>query len=255
MQAPLVLITRPREQAAALCARLHEAGLRCECLPTLATEASPEATPPTPASQWDRLIFVSSAAVRFGWPMLQAADPAFAQRALAAVGPGSAQALRELGCKEVLAPDNGGAEALLRMDAMRAIGGRRVLILAAPGGRQVLQDTLTRRLARVRVLHCYRRVAPERGAGRIRDLIVSDPPVITQSSASGLRFMLKMVPKPSHARLFRLPLVVISQRLATLAQQVGFRHISSARSSTLDGFVEAICQTAERATRSSSHSE
>jgi len=258
MQRSLVVITRPVEQASDIQQRLQAAGVEFVCVPTLATQAMPSKSIPGLATRWDWLIFVSPAAVRHGLPMLYRADPLVPDQPVAATGPGTAKALIDAGFKAVLTAPCGGAQALLKTQELQAINGKKILMLAAPGGRKVLAETLTVRGATVRVFQCYQRMAPASGAAQlVRLLRNTAQPVITQSSSAGMRFMLDMLPAEMQEKTLALPLVVMSPRLARLARAMGFQHIINARRNTLDGFVEAIIETvrARTATRTKSKPE
>jgi uroporphyrinogen-III synthase len=157
-----VLITRPAGQAAGLQARLRELGAVPVLFPTLAI------LPPTDPEQltrrlrelaaYDLVIFVSPTAVQYGL----AAIPTWpAGPRVAAVGQGSAAALRAGGVAQVLAPEQGAdSEHLLALPELADLTGRRVLILRGEGGRELLAETLAARGAMVDYAACYRRALP-----------------------------------------------------------------------------------------------
>jgi len=178
-----VLITRPAEQAEHLGRLLRAEGAIPISFPTLeiAPPSDPEAMRQTltRAHAYDWCVFVSPTAVERSWPTLQAIHPDWPGSVrLAAVGPGSARALRQHGAHEVLSPKNGGdSEYLLALSFLQDMRGQRVLIVRGEGGRPLLGDTLRQRGAEVDYAQCYRRRCPD-----------TDPsPVLERWRAGGIQ--------------------------------------------------------------------
>lgn len=146
-----VLVTRPAAQAPALAADIEAAGGQALLFPVLVIEPVPLATEP-PDADW--YIFISPNAVKHGWPLV-AAQAAKAQRA--AVGPGTAQALTDLGYPAHVHPTTGNSENLLNESALQTMAEQRVVIVRGDGGRDLLADTLKQRGAQVSYLEVYRR--------------------------------------------------------------------------------------------------
>jgi uroporphyrinogen-III synthase len=161
-----IVITRPRSAAEALAAELTRAGARPFVFPALAIEELPwsdelDAT-------FGRLreatwaIFVSANAVEKGLSAAQRYGAWPEGVRVAAVGEATAQALREAGFEAVLAPhDRHDSDALLELEPMRDVSGKRIVIFRGEGGRERLRDGLGSRGARVEYVECYRRVRPE----------------------------------------------------------------------------------------------
>lgn len=151
-----VLVTRPRAQAGDLAEAIRARGGEPVLFPTIeivprdASQVAAEASAlPAP----DITIFVSRNAVQHGL--------AFAGGQLAAIGPTTAAAIRELGADVAIVPGAGfDSEALLAEAAFREPAGRRIRIIRGGGGREALADELTRRGARVDYLESYDRVRP-----------------------------------------------------------------------------------------------
>ena len=91
--------------------------------------------------------------------------------AVAAIGPATAQALRDRGIVPDVVPAEAVSESLLA--ALGDVGGRRVLVATAQGARDVLPDGLRERGAHVDVVHLYRTVPEPVDAAAVRsaDLI------------------------------------------------------------------------------------
>jgi uroporphyrinogen-III synthase len=153
-----VLVARPEHQAAHLCTLLEAQG--ATTFPLAAVRISPTAgfsdlkTRLGPIGGFDVILFTSTNAVAFGMPLLGE------QRnlTLAAVGPATARALAQNGLGVAILPARGfDSENLLLHPELRDLGGRRVLIIKGVGGREVLQEELTRRGASVVLAEVYAR--------------------------------------------------------------------------------------------------
>lgn len=182
------------------------------------------------ASACDDWIFSSPAAVRFAaklWPRIR---PSRATRVFA-IGTGTARALARLGMHGVIVPGRSDSEGLLALNELRAMRGRRVALIGAPGGRDLIAPALRRRGAKVARIDVYRR-APARLTRRHFDALAAAPdPLITLlSSAEGLANLVALLPEPLLDRLRSSALVVSSERLAAAARKHGFADVHRARS-------------------------
>lgn len=220
-----VLVTRPAHQAEALCRLVEQAGGEAIRLPALAIE--PVTTAEIMAlgvrlARYTLAIFISPNAVdcacdRVGeWPV---------GVRTAAVGQGTARALaRRLGRGPDLVPAaRFDSEGLLALPELQAMGGERVLILRGEGGRELLAQTLRARGAQVDYAEVYRRVTPHGEAVALARLERGEVDIVTVSSSEGLRTLLELAGEAAGAQLRRLPLVMLSERTATLAGTLGFQ--------------------------------
>jgi uroporphyrinogen-III synthase len=160
-----VVLTRPRAQSAALAALLEAEGARVLCCPSL------EIVPVTPRgesaavlaglSRADWALFVSANAVEHGLAAARRGGPWPASVRVAAVGQATAQALREAGFTDVLAPSGrSDSEALLALPQLQAVDGAPMIVFRGVGGREHLRQVLESRGARVGYVECYRRERP-----------------------------------------------------------------------------------------------
>ncbi|GAB2499158.1 hypothetical protein GCM10027266_16750 [Arenimonas alkanexedens] len=160
------------------------------------------------------LLFTSPAAVRF----------ARAQRPLAsrpgqtwaAVGGGTATALRQAGIAEVLIPaDRPDSEGLLALPELQSLRGQSVGLVTAPGGRGLIAETLAQRGARVHLAEVYRREPliprPSR-TGLIETLPESSALLV--SSGEAFDALWSRLDESARAALRRRPVVASSPRLA-----------------------------------------
>jgi uroporphyrinogen-III synthase len=225
-----VLVTRPAAQASHLCELIEQAGGEAVRFPLLAVEAanSPQLHHLLARlDSYDLAIFISPNAVRFA---VEAAAPYGgipATLPIAAVGDGSRRALeQQLGRTVDLVPQGRyDSEALLALPQLQWLSGKRIIIFRGNGGRELLADTLRQRGATVDYAEVYQRLRPQavspatvaawqRGAVNI----------ITVTSNESLQNLYEMVAGQQRDWLLGMPLLVVSERGATLAQQLGFRH-------------------------------
>jgi uroporphyrinogen-III synthase len=220
-----VAVTRPRDQSGALAQAITEAGGQPILFPLL--EIGPPADPRPlreAAARLDRLqllIFISPTAVHHGMPPLLAHGPLPGTLRVAAVGQGSAAALRKLGVSAVLAPtDRFDSEHLLALDELNDVAGWRIAIFRGENGRELLGDTLKARGAQVEYIPCYRRLKPAQGADQ---LLAERPDMVTVTSSEALGYLWEMADETTRAQLIGLPLLAPHERIAAAARALGWR--------------------------------
>lgn len=224
-----ILVTRPRDQAIQLAQAIAQAGGIPLLYPLL--EIAPVEDTALLQEQISRLqeadlaIFISPNAVQYGMAAIGAGGLP-ANLKIATVGPGSAQALRELGVKQVIVPvGRFDSEGLLLMPQLQQLAGWRVMIFRGDGGRELLGDVLKDRGAVVEYLNCYRRSKPQ---GDIGVLLNADAITVTSSEALGyLQQMLSEYEKNGCALtgMHAIPLFVPHARIAELACRQGWSQV------------------------------
>ncbi|MGO4701761.1 uroporphyrinogen-III synthase [Dyella sp. 2RAB6] len=226
----VVVITRPAGTATALVRRVRALGGEPLVLPGLSLRGAED--PPAVAAALraalrdEVLVFTSPAAVRFAAKLA----PLRTRATVLAVGQGTARALRRHGIA-ALAPQRQDSEGLLQQPALRELGGRRVALIGAPGGRGLLREQFAARGAELRELHVYRRVAP-RLLRRHVDAVTALPRSarVLLSSAEALEHLHALLPPPAWARLCAATAVASSERLAAAARAAGFTRVRIAAS-------------------------
>lgn len=215
-----VLVTRPAAQAEALCRLLQARGATALRLPLQSIE--PVRQPATAArtlAQWrsvDAWIFTSVNAVVHA----QRLDSGVWPRAIA-VGAATAAALRRLD-HEVELPDGAyTSEGVLALPELQSVAGRRYAIITGESGRDALESGLRARGADVEVVAVYRRVELPHDGLAVADM-VDDADVAIITSGEALARLASLMPAPAQPRLWRLPLVVPSQRVVEQALRLGF---------------------------------
>jgi len=179
-----VAVTRARAQASELASALRALGARVVEAPAIRVTPLSGAAPDL--SAYDLLCLTSPNGVRFLWERLRAvgADArAFAGLTVAAIGPGTARALAELGIEADVVPERFVAEGLVE-----ALGERRfarALVARASQARDVLPDALRRGGAEVDVLGLYETVAEPLSPAALAAAGNADYVTFTSSSTVG----------------------------------------------------------------------
>ena len=180
-----VAVTRARAQASGLGARLRELGaevVEAGVIKIVALEG-----PAPDMSRYDLLCLTSPNGVRLLFERL-AVDGrdarAFAGVRVAAIGPGTAAALREHGISADVVPERFVAEGLV--DALADVPVRRALVARASEARDVLPDALRARGAEVDVVALYETVAEPLSEAQLEAVAGAD--YVTFTSSSTVRF-------------------------------------------------------------------
>lgn len=231
-----VLISRPGERARLLRATLESLGAEVISLDAMRLEALAETSPMRQAwldfDRYHGVVVVSPFAAeclaegldRY-WPQLPQGPVYYT------VGAGTAEVLEDRLAVHAQAPasDQGDtSEALLQLPALQHLDEQRLLLVAGVGGRTLLSETLARRGAKLTRLEVYRRVLVppiEPAAGY---LAKGDYAALVVTSGE----LLEHLAGWCTVAALNQPLIVSSQRLATLAQTLGYRHVLVAQGAT-----------------------
>jgi uroporphyrinogen-III synthase len=218
-----ILITRPRELAPGLAARIAAAGGEPVLFPAIEIRDPDDAAAARAAlgrlQEFDLVAFVSPSAVRKAFELLARPWPPGPR--IAALGEGTRRELEARGLRDIIAPSAGAdSETLLAQPQLRQVDGWRVLIVRGAGGRELLAETLAARGARVASVACYRRARPAHGtlpAGALDAACVN--------SGETLENLVALL---GPARLRDTPLFVPHERVARLARGMGFAAVEIA---------------------------
>ncbi|HEX9627533.1 MAG TPA: uroporphyrinogen-III synthase [Acidiferrobacterales bacterium] len=225
-----VLVTRPAGQTEGLAQRIERAGGRVMRFPVL------EILDPVDGGAllalidrldaFDLAIFISPNAVNKAMNVIRARRALPPGLQVAAVGRGSAKALRHFGVADVIAPSGKfDSEALLALPELAEVHGRRIVIFRGDGGRELLSETLSARGAAVETAECYRRGRPQADtAPLLRAMARGELDVVTVTSVQGLRNLYDLVGKLGQQWLVKTPIVVVSERMAEACRELGFKH-------------------------------
>lgn len=195
-----IVVTRAREQASDFVARLCELGAECVEFPTI------EVIPPSSWKELDRavgnletyqwLVFTSVNGVKYFFDRLE--DSGQDARnlkgiSIAAIGPKTADAIREKGVKPDLVPEEYRAEAVVEAFRKHGVKGLRILLPRAAEAREVLPQELEEMGATVEVVEAYRTVKPEGSKNEIKAMLEKgDIHVVTFTSSSTVSNFMEM---------------------------------------------------------------
>jgi uroporphyrinogen III methyltransferase/synthase len=224
-----VAVTRARAQASALAARLRDLGATVVEAPAIRVRPLEAALP----DDFDLLCVTSPNGAERLFALLRDARD-LAGVTVAAIGPGTAQALRERGIEPDVMPARAVAEGLV--DALRDVPFRRAVIARAKEGRDVLADALRER-GEVEVVALYETVAeplPEetRSAAAGADYVLF-------TSASSVRFF-----AAAGGSLDGPALVSIGPATSEALREHGAEPDLEADPHTPDGMIEALLRSA-----------
>jgi uroporphyrinogen III methyltransferase/synthase len=234
-----VVVTRAREQASELRARLEALGASVLELPSIAIEPLAFTLPTLSGYGWVVFTSANGVAAFFG----QGLEPAgLDARALggvrvAAIGPGTADALVVRGIRADLVPERFVAESLVEAFPDPSAAAERVLLARAEQARDVLPDGLGARGYVVEVLPVYRTVPAEPDPAAIERVRNGEIDAITFTSSSTVTNFCGLIgslPDPQ-------PLVVsIGPVTSATAVELGLRVDVEAPTRTIDGLVAAL---------------
>ena len=209
-----VVVTRPREQAAELAARLEEVGHDVVLCPLI--EIEPLGDEPVDVEGYDWVVLTSANGARELLRRRRGELPR-----VAAIGRGTAAALAAGGVEPALVASVSTQEGLLA-ELPRPAG--RVLFAGAEAARRLLVDELE---ADFLALYRTRAVVPERRP---------DGDLVVLASASAARAL--------GALGLGLPAVSIGPETTAAARSAGVDVVAEARSHDVDGLVAAVAQAA-----------
>lgn len=217
-----ILVTRPEQQAQGLCQAITNNGGEAIVFPVIDIARLPiEDWLPARLEQYDMLIFVSRNAVSLFIEALTELLPEHIQ--LVAVGDGTAETIRSYNLTVSVQPESiAGSEGLLAMPAMRDVAGKTIGIVKGKGGRELLADSLMARGADIHYIEVYERVVSSPSVLQQQQALTSDCIVCT--SVAGVENLCQILGAEMRT-LFDKPLIVVSERIKTVADKLGFQRI------------------------------
>lgn len=230
-----VVVTRPSAAAAALKRRIVVLGGAALALPGVSVRGADDTAAARialrEARNADIAIFISPNAVRHAFALLPGLRFARATQ-VCAVGGATARALARRGLAGAIWPaDRQDSEGLLALPLFARVSRRRVALIGAPGGRDVLATTLHSRGAVLQSIHVYRRTAPRWNRRHLDALERAAAPMLTLlSSAEVLAHLRRGLPPALFAKLATGECIVSSLRLAQAAREAGFARVHVAAS-------------------------
>ncbi len=236
-----ILVTRPAHQAENLCNLIIENNGIPICFPTLEIVPlilkSDEIEQNITYADW--FIFTSTNAVRCYCSQLDDAKMHNVKNKLClAIGKATAHALKTVGLNVDLMPEHGyNSEALLDLAALQNVNKKNVVIIRGENGRETLAETLKNRGAIVNYQDVYKREIPQIDHTK---MLHQMPDFITITSGEAIQNLVKMLPETQHNLLKKIPLIVVSERIQTIANNLGFERILLAQMPSDDAILKTI---------------
>ncbi len=242
-----IVVTRPKEQAAALSQPLRELGAHVVEMPAI------EIRPPESYSaldsaiaelgSYDWLLFTSANGVRAFFERLRVStvDTRAIRGKIGAIGPATRDALAEHLLKVDVMADEFVAEGLLRALEAYSVAGQRILLARAAVARDVLPMMLRERGALVDVVEAYQTLAPENLAARAKHVLEQAPDWIVFTSSSTVQNTLEATGTLHGVRAMSIGPVTS----ATLRKN-NIEPAAEASEYTVDGIIAALRAQARR---------
>ena len=242
-----ILVTRPSPAGEELVSRLRAQGKVAWSLPLIEFSPGRELSmlPDLLASlSQDDLLFALSqhavwhaaAALRqhhIVWPRVQAF----------AIGRTTALALHTASGLSVNYPrDREISEVLLQLPELQNVAGKRAILLRGNGGRELIGETLAKRGAKVTFCECYQRSAKHYdGAEEAMRWQSRGVTTVVVTSGEMLQQLWSLIPQWYREHwLLRCRLLVVSERLAHLARELGWQDIKVADNADNDALLRAL---------------
>ncbi len=244
-----IAVTRAREQASDLIARLNGLGAECLECPSIRV---------VPPDDWTRLdaaienldryrwiVFTSVNGVRFFFQRLFALGKDARRLGglhTAVIGPATARRLAEFGISSDIVPDTYRAESVVAAFAGRDLKGERILLPRAAEARTVLPEELSKMGAEVDEIAVYHTVPDDSGSRMLIEALENRSiDMVTFTSSSTVRNFKAMLPADGFAELLKgVTVASIGPITTETATRLGFHVDLTAPEFTIDGLVAQI---------------
>lgn len=235
-----IVNTRPEHQAETLNKALHALGAKTIDFPTLEIEAfntSEVKALCQQLKQYDIAIFVSANAVRYSqqyWPST------FPISTVMAIGNGTEKVLEEHNIQQIILPERFTSEGLLAHPALKSVQNKKIIIFCGKNSKPLLPQTLTQRGAIVILCQCYQRFCPLPDKDTLEALQTEKLSGIISTSKDSLKNLNTLI--ADEAGIKKIPLIVISPDMETLAQSQGWKKIAIAENATPEAVIATLAK-------------
>jgi uroporphyrinogen-III synthase len=243
-----ILVTRPSPQGEELVSRLRALGREAWSFPLIEFSPGRELLqlPKHLAAlgENDLLFALSQHAVEFADAQLQQQHQRWPQTpGYFAIGRTTALALHKVSHREVRYPlDREISEVLLQLPELQNIAGKNALILRGNGGREYLGETLLSRGANITFCECYQRSNRHYdGAEEAMRWQSRGVTTLVVTSGEMLQQLWSLIPEwYRDSWLLHCEVLLVSERLALQARELGWRNIRLADGADNDALLRAL---------------
>jgi hydroxymethylbilane synthase len=236
-----VAVTRPRTQAHGLVDALRGLGAEVVVVPLIEIVSLEETEDPASVSDldpYDWLVLTSANGVA-ALSKMPGATRLLSDVRIAAVGPATASAIRNLGVEPAFVPDRFAADEIVV--GLGELEGTRVLLLQSDISSRELESELHARGARVDVISAYRTVAVEPLEVELEELSRGVDAVVL-ASGSAARSLASLVASRQEVRdaVGGAVIVCIGPKTASAAREAGLPDGLVADEATAEGIIHAL---------------
>jgi uroporphyrinogen III methyltransferase/synthase len=246
-----ILITRARKQSGEFATQLKKLGAEVIEFPTI------EIVPPLrwkeldqtidQLKSYDWIIFTSANGVHFFWQGLRERGKSNrlpSSLKVCAIGPATANQLKERGVSVHYIPKEFIAEAILKGFEKMTIKGKRILLARAKQARDILPKGLRKMGAEIDVVEAYRTVKPKGGSKRLKKLLTERGiDVITFTSSSTVNHFSELLNKEDLKKLLKgIAIACIGPVTAKTAKEWGMMARIQPKQYTIPGLTKAIVE-------------
>lgn len=176
----------------------------------------------------DQIIFISTNAVHYFFSYLRDIGLQFpASIRVSAIGEATANQLNTYGIHVDALPVEPSSEYLLQLEQMQAVKNQTIVLVKGEDGREQIRETLSARGANVICLDVYRRDFPKASKPLLESLWLDDEiDVMIFTSAQAMYHLFALLSSPkAHEWVRQKTVVVISERLAEVAKELGIKRV------------------------------
>jgi len=246
-----IVVTRAREQASDLTRLLSDLGADCLECPTIQVQPPDDFKLLDMAlknlSSYDWLIFTSVNGVKFFFERLFAKGMdvrALHNLETATIGPATAKKLLSFGLNSDIIPETYRAESIIEAFGKKEISGKKILLPRAEEARPILPIELRKMGVVVDEItaYCTKKV-PDSANLLLKKLQENKIDLITFTSSSTVKNFRELLPSESLRTLMSgVTIASIGPITAETAKKSGFYVHIVAKSFTIEGLCEAICE-------------
>ncbi|WP_147822307.1 uroporphyrinogen-III C-methyltransferase [Salidesulfovibrio onnuriiensis] len=243
-----VVVTRAREQASGLVDVLRGHGACVYEFPTISVEHLDDyaevETSILQLARYDWLVFTSVNGVKFFWEQLQEIgldSRILAGLEVAAIGPATADALRERGINPDFVPEKYVAEHVVEGLLARGIQGKSVLVPRAKVAREVLPDELKKAGCEVQILPVYETRLAGSDVDEVRAALDAGKiEYVTFTSSSTVHNFFELMPAEEFKKYEGVKIASIGPVTTKTVHEYGFTVAVKPEEYTIPGLVEEL---------------